>query len=58
MELSDKEWEKIRIKKWNEAEKLKNEAWDNFIKEASQYPDFDFDETIEFLQENIKTEFF
>ena len=58
MEVSDQEWEKIRIKKWNEAEKLKNEAWNKFIEEAAQYPDFDFDETIEFLQENVKTENF
>lgn len=58
MELSEQEWEKIRIKKWNEAEKLKNEAWNAFFEEASKYPDFDYDETLKFLQENVKTENF
>ena len=58
MELSDQEWEKIRIKKWDKAEKLKNEAWDAFFKEASKYSDFDYDETLKFLQENAKTENF
>lgn len=58
MELSDQEWEKIRIKKWNEAEKLKNEAWNAFFEDALKYPDFDYDETLKFLQENVKTENF